>query len=72
MENLPELVPPLSWDLIPGSTMKWLSYNDPQKEYNDENPYVKYRMILVGELGVFLSLRAAENRFSPERPEFSI
>lgn len=72
MENLAELVPPLSWDLIPGSAMKWLSYNNPQEEYNDENPYVKYGMILVGELGTFLSLRAAENRFSPEKPEFSI
>ena len=29
-------------------------------------------MILVGELSTFLSLRATENRFSPEKPEFSI
>jgi hypothetical protein len=28
-------------------------------------------MILIGELGAFLSLKAAENRFSPEKPEFS-
>jgi hypothetical protein len=52
--------------------MKWLSYNDPQEEYDDENPFVKYGMILIGELGTFLSLKAAENSFSPEKPEFSI
>jgi len=52
--------------------MKWLSYNDPEEEYNDENPYVKFEMILIGELGAFLSLKAVENRFSPEKPEFSI
>jgi hypothetical protein len=72
VENLVELVPPLSWGLIQGANMKWLSYNDPEEEYNDENPYVKFGMILVGELGAFLSLKAAENRFSPEKPEFSI
>ena len=72
MENLADLVPPLSWVLIQGATMKWLSYNDPEEEYNDENPHVKFGMILVGELGAFLSLKAAENRFSPEKPEFSI
>jgi len=52
--------------------MKWLSHNNPQEEYNNENLYVKYGMILVGELGTFLSLRAIENRFSLEKPESSI
>jgi hypothetical protein len=72
VENLADLGPLLSWDLIQGATMKWLSYSDPEEEYNNENPHVKFGMILVGELGTFLSLKAAENRFSPENPEFSI
>jgi hypothetical protein len=71
VENLAELVPPLSWDLIQAGTLKWLSYDDPKEEYNDENPHVKFGMILVGELGTFLSLKAAENHFSPDKPEFS-
>jgi hypothetical protein len=72
VENVADLVPPLSWDLIQGSTMKWLSYNDPMEEYNDENLHTKFGMILVGELGPFLTLNTADNHFSPEKPEFSI
>ncbi|KAH9203129.1 hypothetical protein DL95DRAFT_472680 [Leptodontidium sp. 2 PMI_412] len=72
VENIAELRPQLSWDLIQGSTMKWLSYNDPEEEYNDDNPYTKFGIILVGEIGSFLSLKTAENHFSPEKPEFSI
>jgi hypothetical protein len=52
--------------------MKWLSYNDSEEEYNDKNPYIKFGMILISELGAFLSLKAIENRFSLEKPEFSI
>jgi hypothetical protein len=52
--------------------MKWLSYDDPAEEYNDKNPHIKFGMILLGELGAFLSLKAAENHFSPEKPEFSV
>src|SRR4030088_1406776 len=52
--------------------MKWLSYTDPAQEYDDENPHVKFGMILLGELGTFLSLKTAENHFSPDKPEFSI
>jgi hypothetical protein len=72
VENLAELGPLLSWDLIAGTTMKWLSYDDPTKEYNDDNPHIKFGMILLGELGAFLSLKTAENHFSPEKPEFSV
>ena len=52
--------------------MKWLLYNDPKEEYNNENPYIKYKMILVGKLSTFISLRAVENYFSLKKPEFSI
>jgi hypothetical protein len=72
VENLAQLVPQLSWDLIGGPTMKWLSYDDPKEEYNDENPHVKFGLILVGELGAFLNLKSAENYFRPENPEFSL
>jgi hypothetical protein len=72
VENLIDLGPLLSWDLIPGTTMKWLSYDDPEEEYNDEHPYIKFGIILVGELGTFISLKLAENHFSPEKPQFSV
>jgi hypothetical protein len=72
VENLAELGPLLSWDLIPGTTVKWLSYDDPREEYDDAHPYIKFGMILVGELGTFLNLKVAENHFSPEKPEFSV
>ena len=52
--------------------MKWLLYNNPQKEYNNKNPYIKYKIILVDKLSTFLSLKTVENRFSLEKPEFSI
>jgi hypothetical protein len=52
--------------------MKWLSYADPALEYNDENPHIKFGMILLGELGSFLCLKTAENHFTPDKPEFSI
>lgn len=72
MENLAVLGLRLSWDLIQGTTMKWLSYDDPAEEYNDQNLYQKFGMILLGELGTFLSLQAAENNFNPRKPEFFI
>jgi hypothetical protein len=72
VENLVDLDPLLSWGLIPGTTIKWLSYDDPEQEYNDEHPHIKFGMILVGELGAFLSLKQAENHFSPEKPGFSV
>lgn len=72
VKNLAELRAPLSWDLIQGTTMKWLSYDDPAEEYTDKNPHTKFGVILLGELGAFLTLQAAKNHFSPEKPEFSI
>ncbi|RFU24295.1 hypothetical protein B7463_g12046, partial [Scytalidium lignicola] len=53
-------------------TMRWLSYDDPEEEYTDEHPYVKFGMILIGELRAFLNLKIVENHFSPEKPEFSL
>ncbi|KAL5328217.1 hypothetical protein ACEPPN_001713 [Leptodophora sp. 'Broadleaf-Isolate-01'] len=52
--------------------MKWLSHNDPEEEYNDDNPHTKLGIILIGEIGTFLSLKTAENHFSLDKPEFSI
>ncbi|KAH8798662.1 hypothetical protein F5884DRAFT_140344 [Xylogone sp. PMI_703] len=72
VENLTDLVPPLSWELMPKTTMKWLSYDDPEEKYTDEHPHVKFGMILIRELNAFLNLKVAENHFSPEKPEFSL
>ena len=72
MENLTELIPLLSWDLIPGSTIKWLLYNNPKEEYNNKNPYIKYRIILISKLSTFISLRTVKNYFSLEKPKFFI
>jgi hypothetical protein len=72
VKNLAELGPLLSWDLIPGTTVKWLLYDDPREEYDDAYLYIKFGMILVGELSAFLNLKVAENHFSPEKPEFSV
>lgn len=72
IENLADLGLLLRWDLILGTTMKWLSYNDPAQVYNDQNPYLKFGIILWGELGTFLTLKAAGNHFSSDKPEFSI
>src|SRR5882762_5212483 len=52
--------------------MKWLTHNNPAQEYDHENPHIKFGMILLGELCAFLSLKTAENHFSPDKPEFSI
>ena len=52
--------------------MKWLLYNNPAEEYNNKNLHIKFGMILLGKLSAFLSLKAAENHFSLEKPEFSI
>lgn len=52
--------------------MKQLLYNDPKQEYNNKNLYIKLRIILIGELSTFLSLKTIENYFNPEKPEFSI
>ena len=57
VENLVELGPLLSWDLILGTTMKWLLYDDPVEEYSDKNPHIKFRMILLDGLGAFLNLK---------------
>ena len=52
--------------------MKQLLYDDPAKEYNNKNLHIKFGIILLGELGAFLSLKATENHFSLEKPEFSV
>jgi len=52
--------------------MKWLSYDDPEEKYDDKHPYIKFEMILVGELGAFLNLKVTENYLSSEKPEFSV
>jgi hypothetical protein len=52
--------------------MKWLLYDDLAKEYDNKNLHIKFGMILLDKLGAFLSLKAIENHFSLEKPEFSV
>jgi hypothetical protein len=35
---------------------RFLMYNDPKAEYNNEHLYVKFGIIFIRELGTFLSL----------------
>ena len=52
--------------------MKWLLFDDPTKEYNDENLYIKFKIILLGKLSAFLSLKTIENYFRLENLKFSV
>ena len=70
MENLIKLIPLFSWDLILELIIKQLLYNNLKEEYNNKNPYIKYRIILIGKLNTFISLRAIENCFSLKKPKF--
>lgn len=60
VENLNRLDPKLSWEAVNGTGIKWLSHNDPDELYNDEEP------------GPSIRLRSAENNFNKSKPEFSL
>jgi hypothetical protein len=70
--KLLEFVPPLRWDLVPGTSVKWLSYDDPSEQYTPDKPHIELGIILVGQLGTFLTLKRAENNFNPSKPQFMI
>lgn len=71
VENLDRLDPKPSWEIIGGTGVKWLAYNDPGDLYNDEEPG-PLAVILLGQLGPFIRLRNAENNFNKNKPEFSL
>jgi hypothetical protein len=71
VENLNRLDPKLSWEAVNGTGIKWLSHNDPDDLYNDEEPG-PLGVILLGQLGPFIRLRSAENNFNKNKPEFSL
>lgn len=72
VEKLLAFVPPLSWDLVPSKGVKWLSYDDPSEQYTPDNPHIELGIILIGQLGSFLTLKSAENNFNTSKPEFMI
>jgi hypothetical protein len=49
--KLLSFVPPLRWDLVPSTGVKWLSYDDPSEQYTPDNPHIKLGIILVGQRG---------------------
>jgi hypothetical protein len=71
VENLDRLNPKLSWEVVSGTRIKWLTYNEPGDLYNDEGPG-PLGVILLGQLGPFVRLRSAENSFNKNKPEFSV
>jgi hypothetical protein len=71
VENLDRLDPKLSWEVVGGTGIQWLAYNDPDDLYSDEEPG-PLGVILVGQLGPFVRLRSAENNFNKNKPEFSL
>jgi hypothetical protein len=52
----------LYWDLVPGTSIKWLSYNDPSEQYTPDNPHIELGIILIGQLGSFLLRVYGTNR----------
>jgi hypothetical protein len=70
-ENLHRLDTKLSWVTVNGTGMKWLTYNEPDDIYNDNEPG-PLGIILLGQLGPFVRLTNAENNFNKNKPEFSI
>ena len=71
VENLNRLDPKPSWEIVGGTGIKWLVYNDPGDLYSDEEPG-PLGVILLGQLGPFIRLRSAENNFNKNKPEFSL
>lgn len=71
VENLDRLDPKLSWEAGNRAGIKWLSYNDLDDLYGDEEPG-PLGLILLGQLGPFMKLRSAENNFNKNKPEFSL
>jgi hypothetical protein len=69
--NLERLDPKLSWETFNGTGIKWLAHNEPDDLYNAEEPG-PLGIILLGQLGQFMTLKSALNNFNPDKPEFSL
>jgi hypothetical protein len=71
VENLERLDPKLSWEAFDGAGIKWLAHNEPDDIYDNEAPG-PLGIILLGQLGQFITLKSAANNFNPDKPEFSL
>ena len=69
--NLERLDPKLSWEAFNGAGIKWLTHNEPDDTYDDEE-LGPLGIILLGQLGQFTTLKSAVNNFNPDKPEFSL
>jgi hypothetical protein len=69
--NLERLDPKLSWEAFNGGGIKWLTHNEPDDIYDDEE-LGPLGIILLGQLGQFPKLNSAENNFNKDKPEFSL
>ncbi len=69
--NLERLDPKLSWEAFDGAGIKWLAHNEPDDIYDDEE-LGPLGIILLGQLGQFITLKSAVNNFNPDKPEFSL
>jgi hypothetical protein len=69
--NLGRLDPKLSWEAFSGGGIKWLTHNEPDDIYNNEE-LGPLGIILLGQLGQFTTLKSAVNNFNPDKPEFSL
>lgn len=70
-KNLYRLDTKLSWVTVNRTGMKWLTYNEPDDIYNNNEPG-PLGIILLGQLRPFIRLTNAENNFNKNKPEFSI
>lgn len=69
--NLERLDPKLSWEAFNRTGIKWLAHNEPDDIYDDEE-LSPLGIILLGQLGQFITLKSAVNNFNPDKPEFSL
>ena len=68
--NLKRLDPKFSWEAFSGGGIKWLSHNEPDNTYDNED-LGPLGIILLGQLGQFTTLKTAGNNFNKDKSEFS-
>ncbi len=69
--NLVRLDPKLSWEAFNGTGIKWLAHNEPDDLYGDQE-LGPLGIILLGQLGPFMTLGRARNNFNKDKPEFTL
>lgn len=70
-QNLERLNPNLVWHTFSGNSTQWLAHTQPDDLYSEDD-LGPLGIIFLGQLGDFVNLTAARNRFNLEKPEFSL